>query len=131
KITTPWALGRAEQLLDAGAGMRSGIGIDVHPFHLGATLRLGGVDFPAAPGLAGHSDGDAVIHAMCDALLSAAGLGDLGSRFGSARPEFAGAASEVFLRETLGLLAAAGYRVGNVAVQVIANRPRLAPRRHE
>jgi len=131
KITTPWDLGRAEQLLDAGTRMRTGIGIDAHAFDPMAPLWLGGVAFPGEPGLAGHSDGDAVIHAMCDALLSAAGLGDLGSRFGSARPEFAGAASEVFLRETLALLAAAGYRVGNVAVQLVANRPRLAPRRAE
>lgn len=129
KITTPWDLGRAGQLLDRGAGVRTGVGIDVHRYDDTVPLWLGGLYFPDEPGLAGHSDGDAVIHAVCDALLSAAGLGDIGSRFGSAAPEFAGAASEVFLRETLALVAGAGYRVGNVAVQVIAERPRLAPRR--
>jgi 2-C-methyl-D-erythritol 4-phosphate cytidylyltransferase/2-C-methyl-D-erythritol 2,4-cyclodiphosphate synthase len=131
KITTPWDLGRATRLLDAGSGMRTGVGIDVHRYDDAVPLWLGGVYFADEPGLAGHSDGDAVIHAMCDALLSAAGLGDIGSRFGSAAPEFAGAASEVFLRETLALVEGAGYRVGNVAVQVIAARPRLAPRRME
>jgi 2-C-methyl-D-erythritol 4-phosphate cytidylyltransferase/2-C-methyl-D-erythritol 2,4-cyclodiphosphate synthase len=129
KITTPWDLNRAARMLDAGAGIRTGVGIDAHRYDDSVPLWLGGVYFPDEPGLAGHSDGDAVIHAMCDALLSAAGLGDIGSRFGSAAPEFAGAASEVFLRETLALVEGAGYRVGNVAVQVIANRPRLAPRR--
>ncbi len=131
KITTPWDLGRAEQLLDAGSRIRTGIGIDAHRYDDGVPLWLGGVYFPDEPGLAGHSDGDAVIHAVCDALLAAAGLGDIGSRFGSADPRFAGAASEVFLRETLALVDGAGYRVGNVAVQVIANRPRLASRRSE
>jgi 2-C-methyl-D-erythritol 4-phosphate cytidylyltransferase/2-C-methyl-D-erythritol 2,4-cyclodiphosphate synthase len=131
KITTPWDLNRAARMLDAGSGIRTGVGIDVHRFDETVPLWLGGVYFPDEPGLAGHSDGDAVIHAMCDALLSAAGLGDLGSRFGSAAPEFAGAASQVFLRETLALVEGAGYRVGNLAVQVIANRPRLAPRRME
>ncbi|MFT4030497.1 MAG: 2-C-methyl-D-erythritol 4-phosphate cytidylyltransferase [Protaetiibacter sp.] len=131
KITTPWDLARAEQLLDAGSRVRTGVGVDAHRFDESVPLWLGGVYFGGEPGLAGHSDGDAVIHAICDALLSAAGLGDLGSRFGSASPEFAGAASEVFLRETLTLVAGAGYRVGNVAVQVIANRPRLAARRAE
>jgi len=131
KITTPWDLSRAARLLDAGTGIRTGVGIDVHRYDDTVPLWLGGVYFADEPGLAGHSDGDAVIHAMCDALLSAAGLGDIGSRFGSAAPEFAGAASEVFLRETLALVEGAGYRVGNVAVQVIAARPRLAPRRME
>lgn len=131
KITTAWDLGRAARMLDAGTGVRTGVGIDVHRYDDTVPLWLGGVYFPDEPGLAGHSDGDAVIHAMCDALLSAAGLGDIGSRFGSAAPEFAGAASEVFLRETLALVQGAGFRVGNVSVQVIAAHPRLAPRRME
>jgi len=136
KITTPWDLGRAEQLLGAGsaggpAGIRTGVGVDVHRYDPDAPLRLGGLDFPGEPGLAGHSDGDAVIHAVCDALLSAAGLGDIGTHFGSARPEYADAASEVFLRGTLALVADAGFRVGNVAVQVVGVRPRLAARRVE
>jgi 2-C-methyl-D-erythritol 4-phosphate cytidylyltransferase / 2-C-methyl-D-erythritol 2,4-cyclodiphosphate synthase len=129
KITTPWDLGRAEQLLDAGGRIRTGIGFDAHRYDESAPLWLGGVYFPDEPGLDGHSDGDAVIHAVCDALLSAAGLGDLGSRFGSADPRYADAASSVFLRETLALVRGAGFGVGNVAVQVIANRPRLAGRR--
>lgn len=131
KITTPWDLHRAEQLLDAGARIRTGVGIDAHRYDESVPLWLGGVYFPDEPGLAGHSDGDAVIHAICDALLSAAGLGDIGGRFGSADPRFAGASSSVFLRETLALVEGAGFRVGNVAVQVIANRPRLASRRPE
>lgn len=131
KITTPWDLGRAERMLDAGARVRTGLGIDVHAYDDAVPLWLGGVYFPDEPGLAGHSDGDAVIHAICDALLSAAGLGDIGSRFGSAEPRYAGAASAVFLRETLALVEGAGYRVGNVAVQVVAARPRLAGRRSE
>lgn len=131
KITTPWDLGRAEQLLDASSRIRTGVGIDAHRYDESVPLWLGGVYFPDEPGLDGHSDGDAVIHAVCDALLSAAGLGDIGSRFGSADPRYAGAASSVFLREALALVVGAGFRVGNVAVQVIANRPRLAARRSE
>lgn len=131
KITTPWDLRRAEQLLDSGARIRTGVGIDAHRYDESVPLWLGGVYFADEPGLAGHSDGDAVIHAICDALLSAAGLGDIGGRFGSADPRFAGAASSIFLRETLALVEGAGFRVGNVAVQVIANRPRLASRRPE
>jgi len=131
KITTPWDLHRAEQLLDSGARIRTGVGVDAHRYDETVPLWLGGVYFADEPGLAGHSDGDAVIHAVCDALLSAAGLGDIGGRFGSSAPEYAGAASGVFLRETLALVEVAGFRVGNVAVQVIANRPRLAARRVE
>ncbi|MBX3195440.1 MAG: 2-C-methyl-D-erythritol 4-phosphate cytidylyltransferase [Microbacteriaceae bacterium] len=129
KITTAADLRRAE-----GSGvpvLRTGVGMDVHAYDDSAPLWLGGVYWPDEPGLAGHSDGDAVIHAMCDALLSAAGLGDLGSRFGTGDPRFAGAASEVFLRETLALVAGSGFAVANVAVQVVGERPRLAPRRDE
>lgn len=131
KITTPWDLGRAEQLLDAGGRIRTGIGIDAHRYDEAVPLWLGGVYFADEPGLDGHSDGDAVIHAICDALLSAAGLGDLGARFGSADPQYAGAESAVFLKGTLALVEGAGFRVANVAVQVIANRPRIAARRSE
>jgi 2-C-methyl-D-erythritol 4-phosphate cytidylyltransferase/2-C-methyl-D-erythritol 2,4-cyclodiphosphate synthase len=131
KITTPWDLRRAENVLGVTSGIRTGIGVDVHAYDDAAPLWLGGLYWPDEPGLAGHSDGDAVIHAICDALLSAAGLGDMGSRFGSADPRFAGASSEVFLRETLALVVGSGFTVGNVAVQVIGTRPRLAPRRGE
>lgn len=133
KITTAWDLARAEQLVHGGvrAVVRTGVGTDVHRFDDDAPMWLGGVHFPGEAGLAGHSDGDAVMHAMCDALLGAAGLGDIGGRFGTADPRFAGASSEVFLRETLRLVAEAGFGVANVAVQVIAVRPRLAARRSE
>jgi 2-C-methyl-D-erythritol 4-phosphate cytidylyltransferase/2-C-methyl-D-erythritol 2,4-cyclodiphosphate synthase len=135
KITTPWDLQRAETLLAHADGravaLRSGLGLDVHAYDEGSPLWLGGLYWPDEPGLAGHSDGDAIIHAICDALLSAAGLGDLGARFGTDDPRFADAASEVFLHETLSLVAGAGFAVVNVAVQVVANRPRLSVRRDE
>jgi len=133
KITTPWDLNRAEHLLGSSgnAGLRTGIGLDVHAFDDGSPLWLGGLYWPDEPGLAGHSDGDAIIHAICDALLSAAGLGDLGARFGTDEPQFADAASEAFLRETLALVTGAGFAVVNVAVQVVANRPKLSVRRDE
>ena len=133
KITVPGDLRRAE-LLCGGARapqLRTGIGVDVHAFDEGAPLWLGGVFWPDAPGLAGHSDGDAVSHAICDALLSAAGLGDIGGRFGTADERFRDAHGDVFLRETVALVAGAGWRIENVAVQVVANEPRIGPRRPE
>lgn len=131
KITTPWDLRRAENVLGVTSGLRTGIGVDVHAYDDGAPLWLGGLYWPDEPGLAGHSDGDAVIHAICDALLSAAGLGDMGGRFGTSDPRFADARSDVFLRETLALVLGSGFRIANVAVQVIGARPRLSPRRGE
>ena len=139
KITTPWDLRRAQSLVDPSTrpglgpvtGFRSGIGIDIHAYDESVPLWLGGLHWPDEPGLAGHSDGDALSHAICDALLSAAGLGDLGGRFGTNDPRFADAHGEVFLRATIELVAGAGFGIQNVAVQVIGNRPRLAARRGE
>ena len=110
---------------------RVGVGVDVHPFGEGRSLWLAGLSWPGERGLAGHSDGDVAAHACCDALLSAAGLGDLGSVFGTAEPEIVGAAGMALLVETARRLSAAGWVIGNVAVQVVGERPRLAPRRAE
>lgn len=141
KITTPWDLRRAELLLAPQPLMsqplapapdfRTGIGVDVHAVDESAPLWLGTVEWPGEPGLSGHSDGDAIAHAICDALLSAAGLGDLGSRFGTDDPRYAGAHGAVFLTETASLVRAAGYSIANVAVQAVARRPRIGPRRLE
>ncbi len=111
---------------------RVGIGTDVHRLVPGRPMWLAGLQWPDEDhGLEGHSDGDSVAHAMVDALLSAAGLGDIGSRFGTADPRWAGASGVDFLTETARLVRAAGYDIGNVAVQAIGERPRLAPRRDE
>ena len=136
KITTPWDLRRAESLIPAVQRVervetRTGIGIDVHAFDTARPLWLGGVFWPGEVGLAGHSDGDAVSHAICDALLSAAGLGDLGSNFGTAEPRFADARGEVFLAVTVELVTAAGFMISNVSVQVVANHPKIGTRRSE
>lgn len=132
KITTAWDLRRAENVLGAQASsLRVGSGVDVHAYDESAPLWLGGLYWGGEPGLAGHSDGDAVLHAICDALLSAAGLGDVGSRFGTADPRYAGAASEVFVTDTLALVRGAGFEVVNVVVQIVGARPRIAPRRSE
>ena len=108
-----------------------GIGVDVHQFGDDRELYLAGLHWPGERGLVGHSDGDVAAHAVCSALLSASGLGDLGAQFGVSRPEYAGALGSELLERTVGLLAEAGYAVGNVAVQIICNRPKIAPRRLE
>lgn len=131
KITTPDDLGGVLARLN-GPG-RTGIGTDVHRFSSDPSkkLYLGTIEWPGVSGLDGHSDGDAVSHAIVDALLSAAGLGDIGSNFGVDRPEFAGANGSVFLTETVNLLASAGFSIVNVSVQIIGNRPKVAPKRKE
>jgi 2-C-methyl-D-erythritol 2,4-cyclodiphosphate synthase len=119
---------------DAHRLPRTGVGVDVHAFaapDAGRPMRLAGLDWPGEPGLAGHSDADVVAHACCDALLSAAGLGDLGSNFGTADPRWADATGSDLLAETARLVRAAGFELGNLAVQVIGQRPRLGPRRAE
>ncbi len=115
-----------------GVPFRVGVGTDVHRLVDGVPMHLAGLVWPGEPqGLEGHSDADVAAHAACDALLSAAGLGDLGSNFGTSEPEWAGAAGVALLEETVRRVRAAGWGVGHVAVQVIGNRPRLGPRRAE
>jgi 2-C-methyl-D-erythritol 2,4-cyclodiphosphate synthase len=112
-------------------GPRVGIGVDVHSYGAARPLWLAGLEWPDDIGLAGHSDGDVAAHAACDALLSAAGLGDLGSRFGTDQPEWAGASGAALLGATAVVLRSAGVEIGNVAIQVIGNAPRIRSRRAE
>jgi 2-C-methyl-D-erythritol 4-phosphate cytidylyltransferase/2-C-methyl-D-erythritol 2,4-cyclodiphosphate synthase len=128
KITYPSDLERARAIF---ADVRSGIGADAHHFGTEGTLMLGCLEWKDYPRLIGHSDGDSVAHAIVDALLSAAGMGDIGSNFGTDRDEYAGASGERFISETRALLAKAGFVPANVAVQIVAEAPKISPRRLE
>jgi len=113
---------------------RTGLGVDVHAYAPEGSERelwLGGLRWPGERPLAGHSDADVAAHAAADALFSAAGIGDLGSHFGTSEPEWAGAAGSTLLAEAARRVRAAGFEIGNVAVQVIGNRPKVGPRRAE
>lgn len=133
--SAPGSEGRREARTGAGAGAepaglpRVGIGVDVHAFAADGRLGLwlAGLEFPDDPALDGHSDGDVAAHAAADALFSAAGLGDLGAQFGTADPAWAGAAGVALLAEAATRVRAAGFEIGNVAVQVIGPRPKLGP----
>jgi 2-C-methyl-D-erythritol 4-phosphate cytidylyltransferase/2-C-methyl-D-erythritol 2,4-cyclodiphosphate synthase len=136
KITTPIDLAIANKYAIHGVderGIRVGIGTDAHAFSQDPerVMALAGLIWPGEIGVDGHSDGDVAAHAICDALLAAAQLGDLGSNFGTSRPEYAGASGAQLLNETLNLISAAGFAINNVAVQIVGNRPKIGPRRAE
>ena len=106
---------------------RVGMGFDAHPFAAGRPLRLGGVTIPYDGGLEGHSDGDALLHALTDAVLGAAGLGSIGDHFPPGDPAWKGADSAIFLRKARELAAGRGFQIGNVDAVVVAEAPKLAP----
>ncbi|NDA95583.1 MAG: 2-C-methyl-D-erythritol 2,4-cyclodiphosphate synthase [Actinobacteria bacterium] len=131
KITTPSDLATALSMLGTSSEFRTGVGVDSHAFEDGRELWLAGLHWPNETGVAGHSDGDVAAHAICDALFAAAQLGDLGTNFGTDKPEYAGASGIGLLKETMQKITAAGYVISNVTVQIIGNRPKLAGRRSE
>ena len=125
--------GQLDTLEDTGSPkqFRTGVGVDAHAFGEGEPLRLAGVEWPGHPVLAGHSDGDAASHAIVDALLSAAGLGDIGTVFGVDEPAVAGYAGLAFIRDAVALVASHGWRIHSVSVEIVANAPRIGERRAE
>ena len=135
KITNPSDLTRAIQLLlpNTEKQIRVGIGTDAHAFSADSSrkLYLAGLLWDGEVGVDGHSDGDVAAHAICDALLSAANLGDLGSNFGVSDPKYAGASGLTLLAETLNKVSRAGFEIQNVSVQIVGNRPKIGPRRAE
>ena len=131
KITTQADLHTALAFLGFNSTYRTGVGIDAHAFGIDRALWLAGLHWPDEIGVDGHSDGDVAAHAMCDAILAATQLGDLGSNFGVDRPEYAGASGVQLLQETLLKITDAGYFISNVTVQVIGNRPKIGKRRAE
>ncbi len=135
KITTKSDLARAVQILlpNNEKQIRVGIGTDAHAFSSDSSrkLWLAGLLWDGEVGVDGHSDGDVAAHAICDALLSATNLGDLGSNFGVSDPKYAGASGATLLAETLNKVSGAGFEIQNVAVQIVGNRPKIGPRRAE
>jgi 2-C-methyl-D-erythritol 4-phosphate cytidylyltransferase/2-C-methyl-D-erythritol 2,4-cyclodiphosphate synthase len=131
KITYSDDLDALHAVVVGAPNLRIGVGVDAHRFETGTSMVVAGRVFESSQGLSGHSDGDVVLHAITDALLGAAGLGDLGTHFGTSRPEFAGAPSTVFLDKTLEMLEQRGYRPQSVSVQYIGNEPRLGAVRGE
>jgi len=134
KITTKEDIGQALLLLSpSNRNFKVGLGVDAHAFSSDQDrkLWLAGLLWPEQIGVDGYSDGDVAAHAICDALFSAAGLGDLGSNFGVDDPKYQGASGETLLKEALKKITSAGYEIGNVSVQIVCNRPKIGPRRAE
>ena len=134
KITNPEDIALAVTLVrDLDSNMRVGVGTDAHAFSSDTSrqLWLAGIHWPDVVGVDGHSDGDVAAHAICDALFSATGLGDLGSNFGVSDPQYSGAPGATLLAETFTRISKAGYTINNVAVQIVCNKPKIGPRRAE
>ena len=134
KITTKEDIGQALLLLSPiDRNFKVGLGVDAHAFSSDQDrkLWLAGLLWPEQIGVDGYSDGDVAAHAICDALFSAAGLGDLGSNFGVDDPKYQGASGEMLLKEAFSKITSAGYEIGNVSVQIVCNKPKIGPRRAE